>query len=83
MCGDGKRPEQKIAIKILQWLAWSKRSLTRSELESGIVFDERVCAITDETRMRGNVLDLCNPLADAKSAANGGVVNLVHFTVLE
>ena len=81
MCGDGTRPDQRLAARILQWLAAARRPLKISELQSGVVFDESTRRLDDDTRIRGNILELCSPLVDMTSARTG-TISLIHFTVL-
>ena len=82
LCGDGKTINQRITIRILQWMLVAKRPLRRCELESGITLHGEVSQITAKTRPRGDVLSLCYPILEAEEAP-GGFVTFVHFTVLE
>ena len=60
----------------------AQRPLKRSELESGIVLDQRVLQITAAARPQGDVLSLCHPILDADDDP-GGTVSFVHFTARE
>ena len=82
ICGGGKTPNQRTAIRILQWMLVAHRPLKRCELESGIVLDERVSQISTATRPRGDVLSLCHPIIDSENDL-GGYVSFIHFTAQE
>ena len=60
----------------------AQRPLKRSELESGIVLDQRVLQITAAARPQGDVLSLCHPILDADDDP-GGTVGFIHFTARE
>ncbi|KAM0794096.1 hypothetical protein BDR22DRAFT_815754 [Usnea florida] len=82
ICGSGKTPNQRIAIRILQWMVVTRRPLKRSELESGIILHEQVSRITTSNRPRGDVLSLCYPLLDVEDDP-GSPVRFTHFTAQE
>ena len=82
VCGEGKTVSQRKAVRLLQWMIVARRPLKKPELESGIVLDEDVQQISNETRIRGDVLSLCSPLLELESGP-GGSVNFVHFTAKE
>lgn len=44
--------------------------------------DERVPYLTRETRVRGDALNLCNPILDIEDGP-GGYVSFSHFTAIE
>lgn len=82
MCGKANTTNQRIAIRILQWLLVANRPLRREELESGIVLDERSSRITPSTKPLDDVLSLCHPIIDVEEK-HGGHVTFVHFTFVE
>ena len=82
MCGDGSTPNQRIAIRILQWLLVAQRPLRRNELESGIVLHRRMQQASATSRARGDVLSLCNPVLDVGEDSTASV-KFFHFTVEE
>lgn len=82
ICGDAKTPNQRMAVRILQWMIVAQRPLRRYELESGIILDERVSRITSTSKARGDVLRLCSPILDVEDGP-GGYVSFVHFTAKE
>lgn len=82
ICGDAKTPNQRIAIRILQWMLVAQRPLKRYELESGIILDGRVLQITPASKGRRDVLNLCNPILEVDDDP-GGNVSFSHFTALE
>lgn len=82
ICRDVKSPNQRTAVRILQWASVAQRPLKRYELESGIVLDVRVSRITEATRARGDVISLCHPILDVVDGPSG-TVSFIHFTALE
>ena len=82
ICGWGKTPNQRIAIRILQWMVVARRPLKRSELESGIILHGQVSRITTSNRPRGDVLSLCYPILDVEDDP-GSPVQFTHFTAQE
>ena len=82
MCGDGATPNQRKAIRILQWLLVAQRPLRRVELETGIVLDRRMQQLTASNRARGDVLSLCNPVLDVGEGSMD-LVKFFHFTAQE
>ena len=82
ICGNSKAPNQRIAIRILQWMLVARRPLKRFEIESGIILDDRVSQITPATRPRGDVLSSCYPILDVDDSPCG-YVSFCHFTALE
>ena len=82
LCGDGKTINQRITIRILQWMLVARRPLRRCELESGVTLHGQVSQITTSTKPRGDVLSLCYPILEAADDP-GSSVNFIHFTVLE
>ena len=82
LCGDGKTPNQRIAIRILQWMVVACRPLKRSELESGIILHDQVPKITTSSRPKDDVLSLCYPILEAEDDA-GSSVQFIHFTAQE
>lgn len=75
-------PNQRTAVRILQWAAVAQRPLKRYELESGVVLDARVSRITEATRARGDIISLCHPVLDIVDGPSGAV-SFIHFTALE
>ena len=82
MCGDGATSNQRMAIRILQWLLVAQRPLRRIELESGIVLDRRMQRLNATSRARGDVLSLCNPVLDVGEGSMA-LVKFFHFTAEE
>ena len=82
LCGDGETINQRITIRILQWMLVARRPLRRCELESGVSLHGQVSQITASNKPRGDVLSLCHPMLEAAEDP-GGFVNFIHFTVLE
>lgn len=82
ICGDAKTPNQRIAIRILQWMLVAQRPLKRYEIESGIILDGRVLQITPASKGRRDVLNLCNPILEVDDDP-GGNVSFSHSTALE
>ena len=82
LCGCGKTPNQRIAIRILQWMVVARRPLKRSELESGIILHGQVSKITTSNRPRGDVLSLCYPILDVEDDP-ASPVRFTHFTAQE
>lgn len=82
LCGDGRTINQRITIRILQWMIVAKRPLKKCELESGITLHGQVSQITTSTKPRGDVLSLCYPLLEAQEDP-GSFVDFIHFTVVE
>lgn len=82
LCGNGQTPNQRIAIRIFQWMIVARRPLKRSELESGIILYGQVSRITTSNRPRGDVLSLCYPILDVEDDP-GSPVRFTHFTAQE
>lgn len=60
----------------------ARRPLRRCELESGVSLHGQMSQITTSNMPHGDVLSLCYPILEA-SEDPGGLVDFVHFTVLE
>lgn len=85
ICGGGNPPGERLpgqcmALRIFQWLLVAKRPLRRAELEAGISLDCHRTRITADTKPRGDVLSLCDPLIQCEGGLSGKV-RLFHFTV--
>ena len=82
ICGNGRTPNQRTAIRILQWILVAKRPLKKFELMSGIILDYRTSVVTTDNKARGDPLSLCSPLLEVEDG-HCGSVNFFHFTVME
>lgn len=69
-----------IAIRILEWMACSKRTLKVYEILDGIALFPGCTTLTARTKMRKDVLDLCRPLIEDGPSNS---VDFVHFSAKE
>ena len=74
-------PNQRLAVRILQWLLVAQRPLRRCEIESGIVLDGKK-GIPTRTKQSRDVLSLCDPILEVQEGEMG-LVRIFHFTVGE
>jgi hypothetical protein len=76
--GDGNA--RSMAIRILEWMACSYRSLKNYEILDGIAFRPRCTALNSKTKIHRQVLDLCRPLIEDGPS---NTVDFVHFSAKE
>ena len=80
ICGSGKTPNQRRAVRIIQWMLVTRRSLKKYELECAVMLNET----NDVTapQLNDNFLSHCDPLLDVDDGPTGAV-KFCHFTAVE
>ncbi len=68
------------AIRILEWMACSFRTMKIYELQDGIVFETENTVLNDRTKLTRSVLELCKPIIEE---GPGDTVEFVHFSAKE
>ena len=67
-------------MRILQWVAFSKRRLRVQELLDGISLHEDCSFLSEGNRLKRHVLEVCKPILEETPS---GLVDLVHFSAKE
>ncbi|OCL05557.1 hypothetical protein AOQ84DRAFT_413235, partial [Glonium stellatum] len=68
------------AVRILEWIAFSKRPMKKWELQDAISINIGSPVLTGETKLFNNFLDICKPLIEY---GPNEIVSFVHFSVQE
>ena len=68
------------AIRILEWMACSCRTLKIWEIQDGIVFKPGSTTLNEMTKLAKDILDLCKPIIEE---GPGNTVDFVHFSAKE
>lgn len=69
-----------LAIRILEWMACSYRTLKTYEVLDGIALFPGCTTLDKRTKMNKDVLSLCRPLIEE---FRGNLVEFVHFSAKE
>ncbi|KAL1618376.1 general transcription repressor [Neofusicoccum ribis] len=69
-----------LAVRILEWVMFSRRPLKKAELLDGIALHHENTSLNTSTKLLEHVLETCKPLVE--EGPNGTVV-LVHFSLQE
>jgi hypothetical protein len=69
-----------MAVRILQWMSCSYRTLKTHELLDGLAFRFSNTTLTSKTKIRSEILDLCRPIIEVGPS---DTVEFVHFSVNE
>ncbi|KAL8857778.1 MAG: hypothetical protein Q9178_005678 [Gyalolechia marmorata] len=80
ICGSGKSPNQRRAVKIIHWVVAARRPLRRYEIECAMTLEEMRDTFIQEPS--GDILGICDPLLDVDDGPTG-LVKFCHFTALE
>src|ERR1051326_2063884 len=79
---DQNEDDRELAKKVLMWLSLSSRPLNMKELQHAVIIDESFAELDeDDVPNEKIIVSVCAGLVSL--AANGGVVQLVHFTAQE
>lgn len=68
------------AIRILEWMACSCRTLKIWEIQDGIVFQPGCTILNETTKLAKSILELCKPIIEE---GPGNTVDFVHFSAKE
>ena len=67
-------------MRILEWMAYSYRTLKIYEILDGITFQPSSTTLDSRTKLRREVLDLCRPLIEDGPS---NTIEFVHFSAKE
>jgi hypothetical protein len=77
---NGNRYASQKAIRILEWMACSQRTLKKYEIQDGIVFSPENGVLDETTKLLPSIFELCKPMVEE---GPGNTVDFVHYSAKE
>ncbi len=77
---DHNRHASQKAIRILEWIACSSRTLKRYEIQDGVVFTLENNVLDAGTKQSASIIELCKPIIEE---GPGNTVDFVHYSAKE